>query len=220
MLNKQLLSAPENVSVPPDTDPEVLSEFIDSARSSLEQFEQGLLAWESGKTSESFVPTARRILHNMKGEAGFLGLTEISQLCHQVESLLHDEIDTSQADILFSAKDWLSRALQHLADSGMDCGEHSFNRQCIRILWSAEVALLDLGRGTSQVQSLHVLSCALEEIRAKASRHFRADVEALARDSLEMLKQTEHPAASDISEVDVDKIFERLDTIKQVLIAH
>ena len=82
ILDKYLANSPENIDIPPDADGEIVLEFIDSTMSALEQLESTILAYESGKSDGDFATTARRILHNIKGEAGIMDFAVISSICH------------------------------------------------------------------------------------------------------------------------------------------
>ena len=150
---------PENIHIPPDADHEILTEFVDSTMSALEEFEGIVLAFESGQiTRDNFVTTARRILHSVKGESGIMDFTEISNVCHQAESLLYGNCKTVPVDILLSVKDWLSRAIQYLTSVNAELPEYIFRTQSAKILDSAEIDLFDLGHGTSDAQAVQALS--------------------------------------------------------------
>jgi two-component system chemotaxis sensor kinase CheA len=73
-----------------DLDAEVLEEFISEAREQLEQIEHATLALERDADNKEMVHTLFRAFHTLKGNAGFLDFTTISQLAHVLESLLDD----------------------------------------------------------------------------------------------------------------------------------
>jgi len=114
-LDKCLFNSPENINMPRNADIEILSEFVESTKSVLEELEGVILAFESKQIPrEDFVSTARRILHNIKGESGIMDLAEISNVCHQAETLLYHDTEKTHVESLFSVKDWLSRAMEYI----------------------------------------------------------------------------------------------------------
>lgn len=75
-------------SLPADTDPDLLTEFIAESRELLEKSEAALLALESNPEDDEAVNTVFRAFHTVKGTSGFLGLKLTSELAHLAESLL------------------------------------------------------------------------------------------------------------------------------------
>ena len=70
---------------------ESVREFLIEGHENLAQIEQLMLMMESGSTPESrseAVQSAFRLLHSIKGAAGFLGLRQLEALSHGAESLL------------------------------------------------------------------------------------------------------------------------------------
>lgn len=75
-------------SLPADTDPDLLTEFVAESRELLEKSEAALLALESNPEDDEAVNTVFRAFHTVKGTSGFLGLKFTSELAHLAESLL------------------------------------------------------------------------------------------------------------------------------------
>jgi len=124
ILHRYLAEPPESIIIPPNTNQEILSEFVDSTMSALEKLEGTILAFESGQiTPDDFAATTRRILHNIKGEAGIMDFTEISNVCHHAESLLYnDSLENVPVDMLLSIKDWLWGTMQYLKRDDLTVG--------------------------------------------------------------------------------------------------
>jgi two-component system chemotaxis sensor kinase CheA len=101
--------APSTVAVPAHSDPrgdasgkdagemlqldlgssrELLSEFHNEAADHLSQIEAALLALEHQPEDPEALNSIFRSFHTIKGNAGFLGLTPMHSLAHEVESLL------------------------------------------------------------------------------------------------------------------------------------
>jgi len=72
-------------------DPELLSEFVAEAKEHLETVEPNLLHLEEHPEDIECVNALFRAIHSIKGAAGFLGLEQIEQLSHAMETLL-DEV--------------------------------------------------------------------------------------------------------------------------------
>src|SRR5208282_6775732 len=69
-------------------DPELLKEFIEEAKEHLSTIELNMLGLETNPEDTEAINTVFRPFHSIKGVAGFLNLTEIHHLSHEVENLL------------------------------------------------------------------------------------------------------------------------------------
>ena len=112
MLEKCLAILPENVHIPMDISEAMRFAFVDSAKSHIEHLEQEMSAFSAGQTQQDdFVTTARTILHNIKGEAGIMGIAEIYDVCRLSELLLAEDGGAVPVDTLLSVKVWLFEAV-------------------------------------------------------------------------------------------------------------
>jgi two-component system, chemotaxis family, sensor kinase CheA len=82
------ISATLMESLPADTDPTLLSDFVTECRDLIEGGEAALLALEADQEDQESVNTVFRAFHTMKGTAGFLGIKLITDLAHRAENLL------------------------------------------------------------------------------------------------------------------------------------
>jgi two-component system chemotaxis sensor kinase CheA len=116
---------------------EILQEFFTEADESLDNLEQDLIKLEamseSGGTDAETVARIFRVLHTLKGGAGFLGLEKMAKLAHAGENLL-DEIRNGKVaiskavmDALLQTndalKDLLAKQKNREDDSGVDNSE-------------------------------------------------------------------------------------------------
>lgn len=108
-----------NISLPDNVDEAIFGEFLSSQPDVLANLEAAILAAEKDPSQENR-NAITGILHNLKGEAGLMGLQEISGFCHETESMLIEAGSDFPAEKLFAAKDWLSKAIEQL--SGADTG--------------------------------------------------------------------------------------------------
>ena len=69
-------------------DGELLREFIAESQEHLQNIEQGVLALEASPSDANTLNSIFRAFHTFKGGAGFLNLTAIQTLAHELESLL------------------------------------------------------------------------------------------------------------------------------------
>lgn len=108
---------------------ESVREFLIEGHESLGQIEQLMLMMESGSIPESrseAVQSAFRLLHSIKGAAGFLGLRQLEALSHGAESLLakfrSGELvpDASHFAWLLQAVDGLKALLATIENTGSD----------------------------------------------------------------------------------------------------
>jgi len=99
-----------------------LHDFILEAREHLAAFEQALLTLETEPTSDrraALVDQALRVIHSLKGDAGFLGLMAIRDLAHAMETLLENsrrEVGLPPAvvmETLLAARDQLAHLVEH-----------------------------------------------------------------------------------------------------------
>jgi len=96
---------------------EILEEFFIEAEESLDQLEQDLIQLETlaeeGETDGDTVDRLFRVLHTLKGGAGFLGLEKMAKLAHSGENLLDEvrggkvAVDKPVMDALLESNDAL-----------------------------------------------------------------------------------------------------------------
>lgn len=96
-----------------------LPEFISNTQGRIEEIEKDILEIEKSTSVES-LNSALRGFHTIKGEAGILGLTNITELTHEVESILQKgkagdvELDIDVIDLILSITDVYKDVLQIL----------------------------------------------------------------------------------------------------------
>jgi two-component system chemotaxis sensor kinase CheA len=71
-----------------DADRELLSEFINESQEHLQNIENGVLVLEEDPADADTLNSIFRAFHTFKGGSGFLNLTQIKNLAHELESLL------------------------------------------------------------------------------------------------------------------------------------
>ena len=71
-----------------ESDRELLLEFINESQEHLQNIEQGVLVLEDDPEDANTLNTIFRAFHTFKGGSGFLNLTPIKNLAHELESLL------------------------------------------------------------------------------------------------------------------------------------
>ncbi|NBV54559.1 MAG: chemotaxis protein CheA, partial [Proteobacteria bacterium] len=111
---------------------EILEEFFTEADENLDTLEQDLIKLETlaetGGTDKETVDRIFRMLHTLKGGAGFLGLEKIAKLAHAGENLLdevrNDKVQISKPvmDALLQTTDQLKQLLQFQKNREDDAG--------------------------------------------------------------------------------------------------
>ncbi len=97
-------------------DRELVAEIVLESREHLASLEGHLLVLEDDPSKAEAVHAAFRSFHTIKGLAGFLELTAIQQVAHEVESVLDNArngtlaITPAVVDIVLAARDYLGRA--------------------------------------------------------------------------------------------------------------
>ena len=102
-------SSPEN-PFSAVVDDSILAAYVEQELSVLPEMEQLVLAFEKEHDAQ-VLPSLRRMIHTLKGESGAVGAMEIERVSHRLEDLLGGPPDAIVSDVLFSALDWISRAV-------------------------------------------------------------------------------------------------------------
>ncbi|MEM8711626.1 MAG: Hpt domain-containing protein, partial [Planctomycetota bacterium] len=101
---------------------ETVPEFVTEARQHLEDSEAALFELEEDPTSSDGIDRIFRAFHTIKGVAGFLNVTPVTDLAHVVETLLDRfrgsdatvEFSSAHADIVLESKDMMDRLFEAL----------------------------------------------------------------------------------------------------------
>lgn len=111
--NNGPLPDPGNMQLPSDIG-DLLDDYIESTNSMLDELEKIALAYEAGRDREENAATARRILHKLKGEAGMVGIDEMSEFCHQAEFAFEELNENQRPDMLLRFTDWTCAAISNI----------------------------------------------------------------------------------------------------------
>jgi two-component system, chemotaxis family, chemotaxis protein CheY len=92
---------------------DVIEEWVQSTRDAIREIEVVTLKIESEGILEDNLQHIRAHLHNMKGEAGFVGINVLSDVCHRIETELESVVHTKdfRADMLLDVVDWFGQVL-------------------------------------------------------------------------------------------------------------
>lgn len=96
---------------------EMFLEFLSAQGSAVDKMEALILQIETDQNSDS-ITELKRLVHTTKGEAGFLNLTEVEQVCHQVEDLLDHNTPGIYSDLLFKTIDWMRNTFNWYQGTG------------------------------------------------------------------------------------------------------
>jgi chemotaxis protein histidine kinase CheA len=100
-----------SLNLPDTCEPTLLAEFIANARLRGEELEEQIQALRV--TPRESLSNLRRAIHTLKGEAGMVGLDELSSLLHATESYLESPHPVWDCiDDLLRVRDWIMDALQ------------------------------------------------------------------------------------------------------------
>jgi two-component system chemotaxis sensor kinase CheA len=88
-----------------------LAEFLVRHHGFADEASAQIIAAAAGSAAD--LAACRRSLHTLKGDAGMLGLGDLSQVCHSLESALCDG-DRLPVDAVFKALEWLAGRLAQL----------------------------------------------------------------------------------------------------------
>lgn len=102
----------ETIRIESSADREFLREFCNEGRDLLQNIEKGVLVLEQFPTHRDTLNSIFRAFHTFKGGAGFLGLSPVKNLSHELESLL---------DAIRNGRIHASRDIIDLILAGSDC---------------------------------------------------------------------------------------------------
>ena len=111
-------------SVMPDDD--LLKEFLVESREGLDKLDQEFLALEQNPTDRGPLGSIFRLIHTIKGNSGFLGLTQVQTVAHAGENLLSKlrdgvfPVTPEIANILLSTVDSLRELFGQLEGTGAE----------------------------------------------------------------------------------------------------
>jgi two-component system chemotaxis sensor kinase CheA len=125
---REVLETPETiedaVDEPEDStefqDPELLKDFIEEAKEHLASIELNMIELEANPSDTGVINDIFRPFHSIKGVAGFLNLTRIHKLSHEVENYLDQarsgklQITNTAIDAVLAAVDTLKSLLIEL----------------------------------------------------------------------------------------------------------
>lgn len=108
-------------------DPEMVAMFVSNAAELTEQIETDLVAIEKIPTAQRFDVVNRifRAAHTIKGESGFVGLSNIGRLAHGMENIL-DQVREARIEPTHQVVSTLLTSLDTLRQM-IDCVEESHN---------------------------------------------------------------------------------------------
>lgn len=97
---------------------DVLATYIEEMDSLLSRLEVAAMSLESDSDFDEAFGEVRRVLHSIKGDSGMCGVTDVQNVCHELESEL-DELQRkgSLADTLLKVKDWMEGVIRHLSNT-------------------------------------------------------------------------------------------------------
>ncbi len=214
--------APENSAKPSETadssfkfsnemiiTDEMKKEFAEESSELLDKLEQDLMALEKNPADASLLNGIFRAMHSIKGNAGFLGFRDISEVTHQAETVFDlaregkFTLTSKQISLVLQILDFIRSALQALKQDKPPVipGKH---------------ALIDLMREM------------VEKVTAKIDYSTNNDKEAQAVKVTRNEKSEEVPQRvpeltrqnlSDVIRVDVDKVNHLMNLVGEIVIA-
>ncbi|MBO1224832.1 MAG: Hpt domain-containing protein, partial [Candidatus Scalindua sediminis] len=111
----------DNLAIDIKEDSEIFLEFLSESYDHLEESESNILTIEENTHDLELINAIFRTIHSIKGSAGFLGLTDMQKLSHELETLLDKarkgEITITQEiiDICLNSIDVLRKLRENLA---------------------------------------------------------------------------------------------------------
>lgn len=217
ILYKYLSVSPDIVCAYRGTGEAICFEVFSSITSHIREFEREIIAFRSGQSRKGdFIIKALRILHNIKGKADMMEVAEISNVCHLAGVQLSGDCQVVPINTLLSVKDWLMESVRQLKSGGDGLYEYFFNAECLEIVCTVEIKLLDMCMGGAPSEhDIKDVSNSMRQIVELARRGERNDVKVLAETVLELLGDFRVGGRVIVSSVNKEKIFDLLDAMKE-----
>lgn len=131
------------MALPLDSDPEMLSDFLVEAWEQVEVLDREFVALEEEPNNLERITTIFRVMHTLKGGAGFLGLEMMECLTHYAETLLSRmregelEVTRERSTVLLRTADACKSILQYLEKDGNE-GAARYNDLMVALKREAE----------------------------------------------------------------------------------
>ena len=131
------------MALPLDSDPEMLSDFLVEAWEQVEILDREFVALEEEPENLERITTIFRVMHTLKGGAGFLGLEMMECLTHYAETLLSRmregelEVTRERSSVLLRTADACKSILQVLEKEGNE-GSARYNDLMVALKREAE----------------------------------------------------------------------------------
>ncbi|MBF0199814.1 MAG: chemotaxis protein CheA, partial [Desulfamplus sp.] len=105
-------------TLPSYLDMDDFGEFLSMQKNTLDKMETLILDIEKNRNLEFAQGELKRLFHTTKGEAGFLGLTDVENICHRAEDMMGTQGFERSVDVLLAIKDWLFDTFMLYAGQG------------------------------------------------------------------------------------------------------
>jgi two-component system chemotaxis sensor kinase CheA len=105
---------------------EIRNEFLVESKEMLEQLDQQFVTLESDPRNTELLNEIFRVVHSMKGSAGFLGFTRLVEITHRAESVLNKlrqselVLTPEVIDVILEAVDVVKALMEDIRESGTD----------------------------------------------------------------------------------------------------
>jgi two-component system chemotaxis sensor kinase CheA len=105
--------------------------FMEDAKDHNQQLEELALAMEHDGIKEESIQELMRLIHTLKGEAGVVGLDELSEVCHELEGVFQlKPTPSNSAELLLVFCDWLDDSIL----GGEGHTEHTTREQLMDVI--------------------------------------------------------------------------------------
>jgi len=191
-------------------DPEIIKNFVVESQEHLENAEPILIELEDDPENNELINNLFRIIHSIKGSAGFLKLNDISEISHSAENLLDDvrkgkaKITTNMIDVIFRVVDVLKDMIEIVPDKIEAKGGYKENRE-------KKTEIIDLIQKVAEGESISETKIAQLKISPEIFAQFVTE----AREHLGYIEPNLLELEKDMGNLElVDEIFRSLHSIK------
>lgn len=206
----------------PNYDPEFVSEFIERHATLMEELEGEVAAFRfrtdiTEDDKQKFEQYIKKYLHNVKGDAGSIGLNGIERVTHELEGLISDRGAIALFDQILGYKEWVKSCIDSLLGQPVKVKSSAeviknFSKDSSEVLASQQASL----DNTVEVSASSSLKApvVLKTYQMSADIDIFSEFAAEATDHLANIEEILLNNPDSLSAVDTDTVFRCVHSLK------
>lgn len=206
--------------------PDMIKQFVVDSNELLDSLEQDLLIMEQTPNNQEIIESVFRNLHSLKGNAGFMNYTDISQICHKAETFLDlvrskkVEALPGQISLILQVIDFLRSAIDLLSE---DKPPVIMGKIGLLDLMGESFGLDGQAAPPAEESTIKNSQKAIDTVPEKVEE-MPSDVKSTPPPKNDIVKEDKaspalHKISSDVIRVDVSKLNKLMDLVGEIVIS-